>query len=146
MCFLDFRRRHRNRKERKKNRQSELTMLETEMRNGQTVQQRRTRNGLWDHLKIRSASVDENAESLRDAQDTQSVVEIGRDLESQHEVGGARKDSAATQLPGGSETGLFSVYFQRDRSSIVSSDPSVSSAAGKPPVMPRSFVDGGVRR
>ncbi|KAJ4303590.1 hypothetical protein N0V90_002489 [Kalmusia sp. IMI 367209] len=141
MCFLDCRRRHRRRKERRDNRDSELMMLEMEMRNGQTEQQRRTRKGLWDHLKPANGDEDKLVANVTTA-DASEVT-------TKPDAPNVRKDSTIGTIGStrnGSDAGWSPAYIPRDRASIVSSVPSLTSSASGRPALPRSFLDGGVRR
>lgn len=129
MCFLDCRKRQRSRKARRESRDTELTMLEMEMRNGQADPQRRERNGLWDHL--RPAGDKENGD------DTDVASRNARDP--------MRQDSTIDSTRSEISVGSSRAHETGDKASVVSSVPSLAPSAGGRAVLPRSFLDDAVR-
>lgn len=141
MCFLDCRRRQKKRREKRDARDGDVLMLEMEMRNGHTGQQKLTQRGLWDHLKPANGKDESKTGLVPPADAAQAKMTF--------ESSNTRKDSTIGSVGSarhGSDAGLSQAHFSRDRGSVVSSVPSLTSSSGGMPALPGSFLGGGLRR
>lgn len=116
---LECRKQYKRRKARRQNRDSELAMLESEVRNVHAGQKRETNSGLWGHLKVETASDGK----LRACYDGQQHVRNGSRTGIWERVGqlryeeesDARRETSAGRR---SDTGW---HIPMDRTSVVSS-------------------------